>query len=86
MQLIFYEYASNQGTEGNSGTIVIMGDFGHRWRSRNGLFLNLGLYFGIGFEVWDKYWDKDNPSDIQRDDDLDIMPGGGIELSFGKEF
>ena len=85
LQLIFYEDPDSQGTEGNLGAIVIMAGFGHRWRGRNGLFLNLGLYFAIGFEVWDKYWYKDNPSDVKRGD-FNILPGGGIELSFGKEF
>jgi TolB-like protein len=85
MQFLFFEDDSPPATEGNDGMLIAMTGFGRRWRFHNGMFINLGAFFGFGWELWDKYWYKDNPSD-EKKSSLDRMPGGGAELCFGIEF
>ena len=85
MQFLFWEGNSSTASEGNDGMLIAMAGFGHRWRFRNGMFINLGAFFGFGWELWDNYWDKDTPSDVEKGT-LDRRPGGGAELCFGIEF
>lgn len=85
MQFLFFEDNSPPASEGNEGMLVAMAGFGHRWRFRNGMFINLGAFFGFGWELWDNYWYKSDPSDVDKGK-LDQMPGGGSEVCFGMEF
>lgn len=85
IQFLFFEDTSPPASEGNDGMLIAMAGFGHRWRFRNGMFINLGAFFGFGWELWDNYWYKSDPSDVDKGS-LDQMPGGGAELSFGVEF
>ncbi len=80
--------SGDQGTidewTGNDAMIVIMSNFGYRWRFPSRFFLNVGAFAGAGIWLWDEWSYILNPAVIFEE------PTGtgfawGLELSLGWE-
>lgn len=70
--------------ESKSSALVIMANFGNRWRFSSGFFVNFGVFAGFTKELNDRWWYLTSPYDI-RDSEDDLYIIGMVELSIGLE-
>jgi hypothetical protein len=70
--------------ESKSSALVVMANFGNRWRFSSGFFVNFGVFAGFAKELNDRWWELRSPNIINdSEDNLYII--GMVELSVGIE-
>ncbi len=69
---------------GSNALIVIMSNFGYRWRFPSRFFLNVGAFAGVGIWLWDEWYYILTPAVIYEEPTV-IGFAWGLELSLGWE-
>ena len=70
--------------ESRFGTLAAASNIGYRWRFPSGFFINLGLFAGVAFEIWDTWWYVYAPG-YEYEGTKEIVFFGFLEFSMGWE-